>query len=138
MPSFNVHQLQIPSSTNVLITSEENNFCKFNRYILDALLKRERLGSTGIGKGIAIPHGRIDNLEQTIAVLVVNRELIAFDAIDNQGVDIFIALLVPESQCEAHLKTLAKIADKLKDKEFCKKIRNAPSDQALFDVVATL
>ena len=103
--------------------------------ILDSLLKREKLGSTGIGKGIAIPHGRLSNIDKTIAILVVNAEPIAFDAIDDRPVDIFIALLVPDAQCQTHLKTLATIADKLKDKQFCKKLRHAQSDQNLYDIM---
>ena len=103
--------------------------------ILDSLLKREKLGSTGIGKGIAIPHGRLSNIDETIAILVVNAEPIAFDAIDDRPVDIFIALLVPDAQCQTHLKTLAAIADKLKDKQFCKKLRHAQSDQNLYDIM---
>jgi len=103
--------------------------------ILDSLLKREKLGSTGIGKGIAIPHGRLSNIDETVAILVVNAEPIAFDAIDDRPVDIFIALLVPDAQCQTHLKTLAAIADKLKDKQFCKKLRHAQSDQCLFDIM---
>ena len=103
--------------------------------ILDSLLKREKLGSTGIGKGIAIPHGRLSNIDETIAILVVNAEPIAFDAIDDRPVDIFIALLVPDAQCQTHLKTLATIADKLKDKQFCKKLRHAQSDQNLYDIM---
>lgn len=106
--------------------------------ILDALLKRERLGSTGIGKGIALPHGRISNLTEPLALLVITEQPIAFDAIDDQPVDIFISLLVPDSQSETHLKTLAKIADKLKDKAFCKKLRAASDDQQLFDIVKTI
>ncbi|SFD30237.1 PTS IIA-like nitrogen regulatory protein PtsN [Pseudoalteromonas denitrificans] len=104
--------------------------------ILNSLLKREKLGSTGIGKGIALPHGRLSNIEQTLAILVVNEEPIAFDAIDDRPVDIFITLLVPDVQCQTHLKTLAAIADKLKDKQFCKKLRNAQSDQNLYDIIA--
>lgn len=103
--------------------------------ILDSLLKREKLGSTGIGKGIAIPHGRLSNIDETVAILVVNTQPIAFDAIDDRPVDIFITLLVPDAQCQTHLKTLAAIADKLKDKQFCKKLRHAQSDQSLYEIM---
>ena len=102
--------------------------------ILDSLLAREKLGSTGFGKGVALPHGRLDGIEQTIAIIVTNREAIDFDAIDNRPVDIFVALLVPDSQCDQHLKTLAKIADKLKDKQLCKQLRAVTTDQELYQL----
>ncbi|WP_105200049.1 MULTISPECIES: PTS IIA-like nitrogen regulatory protein PtsN [unclassified Pseudoalteromonas] len=103
--------------------------------ILDSLLAREKLGSTGIGKGVAIPHGRLEGIENTLAIIVTNREAINFDAIDNRPVDIFVALLVPGDQCDQHLKTLAKIADKLKDKQFCKQLRSVTSDQELYQLM---
>ncbi len=98
-------------------------------------MAREKLGSTGIGKGVAIPHGRLDGIEQTVAIIVTNREAINFDAIDNRPVDIFVALLVPGNQCEQHLKTLAKIADKLKDKQLCKQLRSVTSDEELYQLM---
>ncbi len=104
--------------------------------ILNSLLQRERLGSTGIGKGIAIPHGRLTGIDSILGLLLVNTQPISFDAIDNKPVDIFFVLLVPDEQCQSHLKTLAAIADKLKDKQFCKQLRHAQSDQLLFEVIA--
>ena len=104
--------------------------------VLDALLTREKLGSTGIGKGVAIPHGRLDGIDSTIAIVVTNREAINFDAIDNRPVDIFVALLVPANETEQHLKTLATIADKLKDKQLCKQLRSASSAQELYQLIA--
>lgn len=103
--------------------------------ILGALLNREKLGSTGIGRGIAIPHGRLTGLDKSLAILIVNQEAIEFDAIDNKPVDIFVALLVPEDECQAHLKTLAAIADKLKDKLFCKQLRHATCDEELYAII---
>ena len=78
--------------------------------LLESLVKRERMGTTGIGNGIAIPHGRIDNTCQPIAVVITTEEPIDFDAIDNRPVDIFIALFVPENECQNHLCTLQSIA----------------------------
>lgn len=105
--------------------------------VIDALLNREKLGSTGIGKGIAIPHGRLTNLAQIHAFLIINQKPILFDAIDDKPVDIFFVLLVPESQCQEHLKTLATIADKLKNKDFCKKLRHAQSTQEVCDIISS-
>ena len=103
--------------------------------ILDAFLTREKLGSTGIGKGIAIPHGRLKGIDSIFAILVTNQNSINFDAIDNRPVDILLAMLVPEGDNASHLKTLAEIAGKLNKKEFCKQLRQAPNDDALYQVI---
>ncbi len=102
---------------------------------IDALMQREKLGSTGIGNGIAIPHGRLEGIDETIAFLIVNEKPIPFDAIDDKPVDIFLALMVPEAQCQEHLKTLANIAQKLKDKHYCKQLRHAQTNAALFQII---
>jgi PTS system nitrogen regulatory IIA component len=103
--------------------------------ILNALMSREKLGSTGIGRGIAIPHGRMSGAEEPLALVLVNEKPIDFDAIDNRPVDIFVALIVPDGDNQQHLKTLATIADKLNDKEFCKQLRCAKSDAELYQVI---
>lgn len=103
--------------------------------ILTSLLNREKLGSTGIGNGIALPHGRLPGLEKVIAVLVTTSPSIQFDAIDNQPVDIFFAILVPEGQAEGHLQTLATIAGKLSDKDRVKQLRAAHANQQLFEAI---
>lgn len=95
--------------------------------VLESLVARERMGSTGIGNGIALPHGRLPGLEQVIAIIVTTNPAINFDAIDDQPVDIFFALLVPEAQTEGHLQTLATVAGKLNDKDTVKAIRKATS-----------
>ncbi|MBD1581050.1 PTS IIA-like nitrogen regulatory protein PtsN [Pseudoalteromonas sp. S16_S37] len=105
--------------------------------ILNALMTREKLGSTGIGKGIAIPHGRLEGISQVTAMLLVNQQGVPFDAIDNRPVDIFLALIVPEGDNEQHLKTLAAIAEKLNNKEFCKQLRNAGNDEELYAIIAS-
>ncbi|MBE0387462.1 PTS system, nitrogen regulatory IIA component [Pseudoalteromonas luteoviolacea DSM 6061] len=108
----------------------------FNQHdILDALLNREKLGSTGIGKGIAIPHGRLAGLEKVLAIILVNQQAIPFDAYDDRNVDIFVALIVPDGENKQHLETLATIADKLKNKVFCKRIRQATNDKELYQVL---
>lgn len=103
--------------------------------VLSSLLCREKMGSTGIGNGIALPHGRLDHLDKTIAVAVTCAPAIEFDAIDDQKVDIFFAILVPKSQTEGHLQTLAMIATKLSDKQIIKHIRKAASNQELYELL---
>ena len=72
--------------------------------ILNALMSREKLGSTGIGRGIAIPHGRMSGAEEPLALVLVSETPINFDAIDNRPVDIFVALIVPDGDNQQHLK----------------------------------
>lgn len=103
--------------------------------VLASLLCREKMGSTGIGQGIAIPHGRVEGLEAPLAIVITCSPGIEFDSIDNQLVDIFFAILVPAEQTEGHLQTLARIAQKLSDKEVIKVIRNCHSDNALYEAL---
>ena len=100
--------------------------------VFDSLLQRDRLGSTGIGLGIAIPHGRLTNASQPVAVLLTLASPIDFDAIDNQPVDIIFALLVPENEPEAHLKTLSEVAQRLDNRDICRKLRAATTDEELY------
>lgn len=99
--------------------------------IFDSLLQRERLGSTGIGLGIAIPHGRLENAGQPVAALLTLAEPIDFDAIDNQPVDLVFALLVPKDNPEIHLKTLSAVAERLNNKDGCRSLRHAKDDADL-------
>ena len=105
--------------------------------ILTSLLAREKMGSTGIGNGIALPHGRLQGLEKVISILITCKPSIAFDAIDNNPVDIFFAILVPEDQAQGHLQTLATIATKLSDKEVEKIMRKAESDEQLYAAIVS-
>ena len=103
--------------------------------VLSALLARERMGSTGIGNGIALPHGRLAGLEKVIAIVVTTTPAINFDAIDNKPVDIFFTLLVPQEQTDGHLQTLAMVAGKLSDKETINSIRKAATSD---DIIRAL
>ncbi|MCA1766736.1 MAG: PTS IIA-like nitrogen regulatory protein PtsN [Idiomarina sp.] len=102
--------------------------------IFESLINRERLGSTGIGLGIAIPHGRLPNANHPVAVLLTLDDPIEFDSIDNQPVDIIFALLVPESEHENHLQTLASVARRMNDKDCTRALRQADSDKALYQL----
>lgn len=105
--------------------------------IFEALLTRERMGSTGIGGGIAIPHGKLDddNALGATGVFIQLEQPISFDAIDNQGVDLLFALLVPAEQCKTHLHTLSLVAKRLADKSVCRRLRAAQSDEALYQIM---
>ena len=99
------------------------------------MLSREKMGSTGIGNGIAIPHARMYSSDKAVAVLIQCKDPIEFDAIDNRPVDLLFALLVPEAQCKEHLKTLSSMAERLNDKKTLKQLRHAESDQELFNIM---
>lgn len=103
--------------------------------LFECILNREKMGSTGIGNGIAIPHGRIQNSDKAIAILIQCQDPIQFDAIDNQPVDLLFALLVPDAQCKEHLKTLSSMAEKLSNKQVCKQLRTARSDEELYQIM---
>jgi PTS system nitrogen regulatory IIA component len=103
--------------------------------LLESLLNREKMGSTGIGNGIAIPHGRLPNTSKAIAVLITTKHAIDFDAIDNRDVDIFVALFVPENSCQGHLDTLKNIAQLFSDKKIIKQIRKCNDNQTLYNLI---
>jgi PTS system nitrogen regulatory IIA component len=92
--------------------------------IFDSLINREKLGSTGLGKGVAIPHGRIDALEQPVCAFIRLEAPVEFDATDGQPVDLAFALLVPEDSTEEHLQVLSLIAELFSDQEFCRGVRD--------------
>jgi PTS system nitrogen regulatory IIA component len=106
--------------------------------LLDSLMEREKMSSTGIGNGIAIPHGRLTNAQQVIAVFITTKQAIAFDAIDNKPVDIFVALFVPENCCDEHLSTLQSIAKVFSVKYNSKMIRKCKTNEQLFDLIQTM
>ena len=104
--------------------------------VFDAIWTRERMGSTGIGNGIAIPHGKLEeDTLRAVGVFIRLEQPIAFDAIDNQPVDLLFALLVPAEQCNTHLHTLALVAKRLADKTVCRRLRAAQSDEELYEIM---
>jgi len=108
-----------------------------DRDVFEILVARERLGSTGIGNGVAIPHGRLSNSDQIIALLVLLDEPIDFDAIDRQPVDLFFTLLVPEEDTEQYLKTLATLAQVFQSAEALDAIRSAEDSSQLYETMIT-
>lgn len=103
--------------------------------IFDSLLSRERLGGTGIGYGVAIPHGRLKNSTHTTAALIHLKQGVDFDAIDNQPVDLLFALVVPEQATEDHLKILAMLASMFQDETMRNKLRECHNPETVLQLI---
>ena len=99
---------------------------------LGILQQRERLGSTAIGHGIAIPHGRIPNLEHPVCILISLEKAIEFDPSNTVAVDLIFGLLVPKKSTEEHLQILAAITQKLQSKTYREALRTAKTNDALY------
>jgi PTS system nitrogen regulatory IIA component len=97
--------------------------------MVDVLVEREELGSTGIGGRIAIPHGKSPQVKELAAVLGISKAGVPFDALDGEPVNLFIALVAPEGSAGLHLKALARISSLLKDKAFKKALLAAPDKE---------
>jgi PTS system nitrogen regulatory IIA component len=105
------------------------------RRVFDVLLERERLGSTAVGSGIAIPHARLAEIDSLFGMFARLEHAIDFDAVDDQPVDLMFLLLAPESAGADHLKALARISRLLRDKASCAKLRGADNADALYAVL---
>jgi PTS system nitrogen regulatory IIA component len=103
--------------------------------IVAVLLERERLGSTGIGEGIAIPHGKIDTLEELLISFGRSKEGVAFDSMDGQPAHLFFLLIAPEHSAGSHLKALAKLSRLLKDAAFREELFQAPDAEAIYNLI---
>jgi len=106
------------------------------RTIFDTLLERERLGTTGVGHGIAIPHGKPPGLKRLHGLFARLEKPIDFDSVDEQPVDLIFLLLAPESAGADHLKALARVSRLLRDPKICEKLRGSESADALFALLA--
>jgi PTS system nitrogen regulatory IIA component len=102
------------------------------RAIFDVLVERERLGTTGVGNGIAIPHGKLPNMDRLFALFARLERPVDFDSIDEQPVDLIFLLLAPESAGADHLKALARVSRLLRDKGMCEKLRGTDNTDALY------
>jgi len=100
--------------------------------IFDQLIAREKLGSTGLGKGIAIPHCRAANCQEPLGTLVTLEDPVDFDAPDDRPVDLLFVLLVPEAAHQQHLDILAEIARLFSQPEYCQRLRSASSNADLY------
>jgi len=105
------------------------------REVLEVLTQRERLGSTGIGGGIAIPHGKLATLDRLFGLFARLERPIDFEALDAQPVDLVFVLLAPEAAGADHLKALAQVARLLRDPKIAKKLRESRDAEALYAVL---
>ena len=103
--------------------------------VFDALLQRERLGSTGLGRGIALPHARMSQVHKAVGAFIKIPTGVDFDAVDGQPVDLAFAMLVPEKATDDHLKLLAQLAKMFSNTDFCDALRNALSAEQLLTLI---
>lgn len=104
--------------------------------VVEVLLDREKLGSTGIGDGIAIPHGKIKDLGGVVASFGRSREGVDFESIDQKSTHLFFLLVAPENSAGVHLKALARISRLLKDPSFRRRLMEAESREELFQIIS--
>jgi PTS system nitrogen regulatory IIA component len=102
------------------------------RAIFEVLLERERLGTTGVGAGVAIPHGKLAGLKHLYGVFARLETPIDFESVDEQPVDLIFLLLAPESAGADHLKALARVSRLLRDREMCEKLRGSDTGDAIY------
>ena len=102
---------------------------------MSRLTERERLGTTGVGQGIAIPHGRLADLEKIVGVFARLDTPIDYDAVDKQPVDLVFMLLAPEGAGADHLKALARVSRLLRNQAACEKLRAAKTAEALYAIL---
>ena len=105
------------------------------RDIFDVLWQREQLGSTGLGQGVAIPHGKLGGLKQIVGLFAKLSEPVEFDAVDGEPVDIVFLLLAPEGAGADHLKSLARISRLLRERGSVEKLRASKDAAALYAVL---
>jgi mannitol/fructose-specific phosphotransferase system IIA component (Ntr-type) len=103
--------------------------------ILKAIMKREQLGSTGLGRGVAIPHAKHDSVDRLIGTVAVSHSGVNFDAIDNDPVYIFVMLLSPQNPPGEHLRALDVVTRSLRDDMFCRFLRQANTREAIVDLL---
>lgn len=103
--------------------------------IASVLMERERLGSTGVGHGVAIPHGRFGELDKIFGVFARLEKPVNFDSIDDQPVDLIFLLMAPEEAGADHLKALAKVSRVFRDQDICEKLRGADNSDAIFAIL---
>lgn len=102
------------------------------RAVYDVLIERERLGSTGIGNGVAVPHGKLPGLDRLYGLFARLDRPIGFEAVDDQPVDLIFLLLAPEAAGADHLTALARISRLMRDRAICEKLRGTDNADALY------
>jgi len=141
LPPYNV-LLDLPASSKKRAFEQagllfENNHGIARATVFDSLFARERLGSTGLGQGVAIPHGRIKGLKEAVAAFIRLAEPVPFDAPDGRPVRLLIFLLVPEQATQQHLDILSELAQMLSDKPFRENLLRLTEPSAVHTMLAT-
>lgn len=113
----------------------ENNHQIARSQVFESLFAREKLGSTGLGQGVAIPHGRIKGLKEALGALVRLKQAIAFDAPDAQPVALIFVLLVPDRATDVHLQILSELAQMFSDKVFRERLLAVPTAPELHQLI---
>lgn len=103
-----------------------------SRQIFDVLLERERLGTTGMGEGIAIPHAKLPELDRLHGVFARAQRPVEFESVDDRPVDLFFLLLAPEDAGADHLKALARVSRVLRDRATCDRLRGCDGADAIY------
>ena len=119
--------------SNLLATGAPN---LSNQEVFNSLIGREKLGSTGLGHGVAIPHGRVASVERSVGAFVRLKQPVDYDSHDGNPVDLIFGLLVPQNATEAHLKHLAAVAEMFSDDAFCAKLRAAGDSANLYALLS--
>ncbi|NRA21327.1 MAG: PTS sugar transporter subunit IIA [Oceanospirillaceae bacterium] len=121
---------------STLVSNRADNISQDD--IFTGLIERERLGSTGIGKGVAIPHCRLDDLEKPIGLFFKLSKSVDFDAIDREPVDLIFALVVPSNCCDEHLSTLAQLAELFDDDHNRSRLRQCTNSIELYQALQSM
>jgi PTS system nitrogen regulatory IIA component len=136
---FIIHDLKVGSKKRVMdhisaIISDGVDNTDYDT-IFSGLIERERLGSTGIGEGVAIPHCRLDDIEDAVGVFFKLSQAVDFDAIDKQPVDLIFALVVPSNSCDEHLNTLAQLAEMFSQEDNRNRLRKCTNAEELYQML---
>jgi PTS system nitrogen regulatory IIA component len=129
---------RIIEALSQLLAEHLNVGNELSERLFDNFVAREKLGSTGLGKGVAIPHCRTSGVKKIHGCLVKLTHPVDFDAIDDQPVDLIFALVVPEEKNDEHLSTLARIASIMQNDDYRQRLRNCSEDAILFNTVLEL
>ena len=137
-------ELELESRNKAGIISElvdiacKSGGVKSKKALSDALAEREKLGSTAIGNGVAVPHAKIDGIKQTILTFGRSREGVDFNSLDGENTHLFFMLISPKEDIGAHLKILAKISHLIKDRFMVGLFRKAKSKKEVLSIISTL
>lgn len=103
--------------------------------VFDALLEREHISSTGLGKGIALPHARMPQVTQAVAAFIQLSQAVEFDAVDSKPVDLVFAMLVPNETTDLHLQLLSCLARMFSDEKLCEQLRSSTEQEQLYNLI---